>query len=294
MNLAEIKQFVQENGGRAAPTSLINLAARELWYGSTQPDITETCFIQATDTSRIALPWFVHNIIAANYAEGIPIELNTPLPQFNPGDFMRVPFQWRIIGYSPLQTDIRAGGKLTFRKTNPKHTGKLRITITGQNEFATRVVEPLDCVSQDTVTNEVYHQLQAIERSETGGCDIQVLDVTGLEVAFLPVHLLTARRQLIEISNCCNTTGCKTFKIAYKPVLPPLVHDSDTFPAEIFSDAVAWMALSIDAMHAKPENAGVYASKAAGLYGAFVNEQLNGRRLKVRTTRDTYTFPCRL
>ena len=293
MTLKELKRIVQSAVSIADNELLlikINAAAREIWNSIDLPGFLEEDYFEVPDVGYITLPYRVYSIRGVKICDySLATELHGPVPAYGDSFYMAYNLRWRILKTTPLEESISEATTLKFTAYLPE-AADVDIYMSGPTDTAARINEKVTLKAGNTSVTSVnrFTDLYLLEKSARTASDIIVTDGADKRVAYMPSHILEARNTLIEVGN---TTPGVCVAVLYKPYLPPLIDDLDTFP-EPYGHALAIKVLEWLKIDSKDEldHAGALAVKSSSLVERISADSETGLIKPVRNKRNSAFF----
>src|SRR5207248_553548 len=118
----------------------------------------------------------------------------------------------------------------------------LTITFVGVTDNSNRAVDNIvmDAVSKSW--NKSFLDLKAIKKNKITDYNVTITDADGNEMATLFADQLESRYIIVDVSKypnlrCCSD-GTFIMEVLYKPRLPRMENDEDSFPVDGFDDVI--------------------------------------------------------
>ena len=204
------------------------------------------------------------------------------------------PWRWRQVKRTPLIRNLEDASQLTIRRRLPTSTEEVIISLGGPSDVAESAQESILFLAGESEKKTVnqYEDLTHLVKDVVTECDFDVYDSAGNLVATIPNNYLEVFNTIIQVTNTCNvaavTNSCVL--VIYKPVLPPLLRETDMLPEwmdqAVYFNFRAWLDL-----HSKDmlERGAIYAQKAASLWDRTAMALERGQQRPFNTRRNPYT-----
>lgn len=299
MTLIELVTAVQALSGLSEEErvkSAVRLAAKEVWNTTDIPGTAQEIRIRADEQMFATLPYNVYQIRGVrNPVDKQQRELNTIHPQYHDSSWFQSYWTWRLIRRVPLQRAITNASTLVFRLKRTQ-TVPVNIIITGQVDYASKVVEPVTIAAgaRQVETVERFVDIpMAIVKDHPTVSDMEILDADGRVLGVFPNHLRESQYQLVQFHdrNTVRHTYDGVFDVLFKPHMPNLEEHGDVFPAP-FDQTVVYKALEQLKLGSESELAtgiaDAYNTKAAQVQGQFERDALQGKTLRPNYKRNPF------
>jgi hypothetical protein len=251
MNLAYILRRVESSAGISSPelnpeqrdwlVDIINEAAEEIYQEKDLPLAPKEVDVRITSDYRIALPPFVGELRALRtkrYNDKWTLaDIRT---RYNTVDW---PEKWnkvRYISIDPIATEITntAPGTIEVAEAD----ADLVISITGETDDSNNACDTItmDAVSKSWTSN--FNVIKSITKNIITRQNVVISDADDQEIAVIYADQREARYAIVDISaypaiqECAD--GTFVMEVLYKPRLPYLYYDEDTFPIPDFANTV--------------------------------------------------------
>lgn len=274
----------------------IQIAANEIWETVDLPGCLMEDYYIIGENNYVTLPYHVGKVRAVKPCNhDYNTTLNSMVPAFYDSGYRISPWRARILRTTPLVRDIGEASTLLV-KMKQVSTGTVLISFAGPTDLAARGSETigLDSGDQEVETMNRYTDLNLLIKDVKTPVDLEVFNAADELVATLPNNLLEARNTLIQIwDNGETQLGDYSVAVLYKPTLPPLIDDLDSFP-DPYAHALELKILEYFMMESpeKLEQASAFALKSDNLVGRFsadaqkgLTKPLNIKRSRFNQTR---------
>lgn len=251
MSLGYILKRVEADAGISSPdlnpeqrdwlVDIVNEAAGEIYDEEDLPLALQECYIKPTSGTRISLPPFVGEIRAIRSKRYNDLwKLSDIRARYNSTDW---PEKWnkgRVIGILPIAVEVtnEAPGSVNVAAADPT----LVVTLTGQTDVSNNDVDSITCTDLKVDGQKSFTSFRAISKNKIIHQDVIIKDADGQEIAIIYADQKESRYLLMDISKHPNISDCAdgTFvmEVLFKPRLPQLYFDEDTFPVPDFDDVV--------------------------------------------------------
>lgn len=274
----------------------IQIAANEIWETVDLPGCLMEDYYVIGENNYITLPYHVGKIRGVKpLRHDFNTTLNSMVPAYFDNGYRISPWRARILRTTPLVRDIGEASTLVIKARKPV-SGTVLISIAGPTDLAARGSETLgiDPGDSEVETDNRYTDLNLLVKDVKTATDLDVYNAAGEIVALLPNNLLEARNTLIQIwDNGETQLGNYSVAVLYKPTLPPLVDDLDSFP-DPYAHALELKIIEYFMIESadKLEQASVFAIKSDNLIGRFsadaergLTQPFNIKRSRFNNTR---------
>lgn len=288
MSLEYILRRVESKSGLSASNSaqrarlldVINEAARELYKSRDLPNCLQECYVRVTADSEIALPQFVDEIRAIRSTEWNDIwTLRDMRPRYNSVDWPNKWRSWRIKGYSPIAVTHTnaAPGTIEIEQANSECV----VSLVGETESSNKIAEEvtLSATTQPWTIN--FTGFKTIKKNIVTDHDVTIKDADGTELAILYSDQLESKYLIVDVSAYPDLQTCQdgssVMEVLFKPKLPRLENDTDSFPVFGFDDVLVLktMQLLMEDEEGKEQKAILAFNKAEHLINR-ITEDKNG------------------
>lgn len=256
MNLGQILSEVARKTGadldNAAERTIllddVNKAAREIYRSRDLPMTLQEVYIRATADRELALPPFVDKIRAirpgcTDYCT-TKWELHTMYPRYNKAEWSNQWKNWRVKGTAPVGIEWlnTAPGTITY----PVVDADLEITFVGETENSNRAIDTVSMTATSMTWTKTFLSLKKIMKNKITDYNVVISDADGNECAIIYADQLESHYQLVDVSEypsagwgcCACADGTAIMEVLYKPLLPLMYNDADTFPIIGYDDAL--------------------------------------------------------
>lgn len=240
-DLLEQVATVTSVSDRDTLVEIVNRAASEIWESTDLPGSLYECYFNLEEGDKyITLPHYVHAIRGVKpCGDYDAAELNTPTPAFNDGAYTHSRWRWRILRITPLLENIEEATTLKIRAVVPVED-EVILSLAGPTDIAERGNESIlfSIGDQEKFTVGRYKSLDLLVKDIKTPMNFLIYDGSDKLVAEIANNMLEAKNTLIQVYDNCSSaliTGCCA--VLYKPTLPPLIEDLDTFP-EAYGNAL--------------------------------------------------------
>lgn len=225
---------------RAYLLSKVNEAAREVYRRRDLPIALKEVYIRATANRELALPPFVGELRAVragcnSYCTN-RWQLTSLYPRYNKEPWAEAWNRWRDKGVSPvaIEWENTAPGTITY----PVEDEDLTITIVGETTNSNRAVDNIVVSATSVNWSKTFLNITRIAKNKITDYNVVLSDADGNECAIIYADQLEASYKLVDVSEYPSTgmgeatcpDGTQIMELLYKPILPILSADTDTFP----------------------------------------------------------------
>lgn len=264
MPLSYILRRVEAEQGFSAPDlnpeareyllDIINEAARQIYTKTDLPISLEECYMRTTSNAELALPPFVGELRAIRSCEwNDNWTIHDLRPRYNSAEWPNIWKTWREKKPSPLKIDSDNLANLTIQI--PEADDSVIISIVGESLDSNNVRESITLDATVKTGTKNYTSIKAIRKNKVTDYNITILDGDDEEISVIYADQLEARYKIVDVSEYPNLQTCSdgTFamEILYKPRLPRLVDDQDSFPVDGWDDVI--VAKTIELLEAGKE-----------------------------------------
>lgn len=233
---------------RANLVDEVNKAAREIYKSKDLPVVLKEVYVRSTANKELALPPFVGELRAIRsgckdycYDKWV---LHTMYPRYTKVEWVNQWKNWRKKGESPvgIEWTETAPGTITY----PVVDEELVITIVGETSNSNRATDniTIDAVSKNWT--KTFLNITRIAKNKITDYDVVLTDAAGNECAIIYADQLESRYQLVDVSEypssgwgcCACDDGTAIMEVLYKPILPYMYLDTDTFPVSGYDDVI--------------------------------------------------------
>lgn len=226
---------------KARLVDIINQAATEVYETKDLPVVLKELYLRANSNKELALPPFVGKLRAIrSTCRNDAWELHDIRPRYQAEDWKNEWKNWRIKGYSPFQTEITnsAPGTITY----PEADDDLIITLVGETTNSNRTVEKITIDETSKTWTNSFIDLIAIRKNKVTDFNVTITDADGNEMATIYADQLESRYVIVDVSlypdlHCCSD-GSYIMEVLYKPKLPRMERDDDSFPVDGYDDVI--------------------------------------------------------
>ena len=232
---------------RAWLVDKINEAARELYERKDLPVALQECFVALDNEKRVSLPPFVGELRAVRSAcDGVwhkqKWSIKDTRPAYVATEWQNAWSSFRIIGYSPIAADTSnaAPGLIYY----PHADESVIVSIVGETDESNRSVDSIPLIAQQNVWEKQFNQITAIRKNKITDYNVVIYGPDNNELAIIYADQFESRYMVVDISQfpeaCCCVCPDGTFivQVLYKPRLPRMENDNDSFPVDGFDDAI--------------------------------------------------------
>lgn len=226
---------------KARLLDIINQAATEVYETKDLPISLKELYLRANSNKELALPSFIGELRAIRSTlRDDAWELHDIRPRYQAQDWNNEWKNWRIKGYSPYQTEITnsAPGVITY----PEIDTELKVSIVGETANSNRAIDviTMDATSKNWI--KTFTEFTAIRKNKITDFNVTLTDADGNELAVIFADQLESRYIIVDISKYPNLKRCSDgnyiMEVLYKPRLPRLEKDEDSFPVDGFDDVI--------------------------------------------------------
>lgn len=237
MLLSEITAYVadrtgeKDGNGSVAIKRDVNNALKHLWY--TQ-DIEGTLLeidVLPDQQRIVTLPWYVFQIKGVKRIVGEAQRLVTPRSAYMDFHYSQSPFEWRVIGRSPLFKSFANPGPITLKLRKPADEA-FTVTVRGSDDFGVDSTEdiPFSSGEHEHTTTGSYVSLSALSKSGPTVTDVEVRDITRDVISIIPsgqTEIWCMQCQIFDRNVIAQTYPCNGFTVLFKPWPPYLSNPND-------------------------------------------------------------------
>lgn len=214
----------------------LNEAAQELYTQSDMAGCLEEQYFKVNSNQTISLPEYVGQLRAMREAySAIAVKLSQMRPRYNQYNWESTWRDWRIIAKKALQQSLHNQAALTL-KVAAIENPPIVITISGPTENAANTVETVTMDSLQKNTTNNFLDVVGLQKDRVNTVDVQVLDIDGNQISFIPNNKLQALFQIVDISTAPWYPALQNpllgwVEVLYKKALPWFSDDGQEFPA---------------------------------------------------------------
>lgn len=226
----------------------VNEAAREIYRKKDLPVSLKEVYIRATPNREMALPPFIGELRAlrkgCNDAQYCTErwDLHSQYPRYNKSPWQHLWNNWRDKGNTPIAIEWlnTAPGTISY----PEVDNDLTITIVGETSNSNRATDNIVVSATTKAWNKTFLNITRIAKNKITDYNVVLLDADGNECAIIYADQLEASYKLVDVSaypewgNCTCSDGTAIMELLYKPVLPIMSLDTDTFPIQGYDDLI--------------------------------------------------------
>jgi hypothetical protein len=251
MPLEYILRRVEAEQGFSAPDlnpetreyllDIINEAARQIYTKTDLPISLEECYIRTTTEAEMALPYFVGELRAVRSCEwNDNWTINDLRPRYSQAEWPTIWKSWREKKPSPLKVDSDNLANLTLEI--PTADATVEVTIVGESLDSNNVRETITMDATSKTGTKNYTSIKAIRKNKVTDYNITITDGDGTEISVLYADQLEARYKIVDVSEYPNLEACSdgtyAMELLFKPRLPRMVDDQDSFPVDGWDDVI--------------------------------------------------------
>jgi hypothetical protein len=234
-------------------TNKINEAARAVYRKQDIPFQLKECFVRVTANYEMSLPPFVGELRAIR--SGCQDwctekwQLHTMFPKYNRQEWEHMWKGWRVKGTSPVAADFDNIAPVEIEVTTDIlgfSDPDLVITIVGENSQSNNINESVTMTSRVMSATKSIQNFRRIYKNKKTDYNIIIKDSDGNEISMIYADQLDARFMIVDISKypknlvgCCSCPdGSFIMEVLFKPILPDMTLDSDSFPVDGYDEII--------------------------------------------------------
>lgn len=277
---------------RAVAIQFINEACAELWTATDLAGCLRECVLQVNGNYEIALPAFIGKVRAVReFDSKYPWTIQDVRPRYHTYSWVHEWTGWRDKGKRALCKDITSITPLHF-SVNTVEVPAISVYIVGKTADANSVAEELELSATTNETANQFEEIESITKLEKNTQDVTITDDDGNVLAVLYNNMLTTAYTVLDISDFPFTIPPQTaeslcMEVLFKPVLPRLYYDSDTFPVEGYDNIIVGKAMQLyyEEMPGSEERAQIWGQKAESIAARVHKDTLGGKTMRFEFQR---------
>lgn len=245
---AEMGYNLNDSSDRAYLVDKTNEAARAIYRRQDIPISLKECFVRVTPDNEMSLPPFIGEPRAIRpgckdycFTHWV---LHSMWGKYTKQQWAIQWKNWRVKGTSCLAIDIinTAPGTIEIATADPT----LVITLVGENDDSNNVVESITMDATSKTWTKQFVTFKRIYKNKVSDFNIIIKDIAGNEISMIYADQIEARYSIIDVSeypkNLCGDCTCPDgsfiMEVLYKPILPVMSLDSDSFPVADYDDVI--------------------------------------------------------
>ncbi len=277
---------------RQVAVEFINEACSELWTSTDLAGCLRECIVQVNGNYEIALPAFVGKVRAIReFDSKYPWTIQDLRPRYHMYSWVHEWTGWRDKGKRALCKDITEITPLHLA-VNSVESPALTIYAVGKTADAASVAEEIELTSITTSSVNQFEDIESITKLEKNTQDVTITDDSGNVLAILYNNMLTTAYTVLDIADFPFTIPPQTaeslcMEVLFKPVLPRLFYDSDTFPVEGYDDVIVGKAMQLyyEEMPGAEERAQIWGQKAESIASRIHKDTIGGKTMRFEFQR---------
>lgn len=278
---------------RSSLVQTINNAAQELWNTIDFPGVLKEEVFTLTADHYITLPYYVQQVRGIKGSSNEIVELNDKSASYQENSLYNNHYRYTIIKQTPLKAAIHNATTLKVVIAKAE-TFDVTVTFQGKNELSDCVTESLVFKPGETekYTVNPFEDIFLATKDVTTNYNIKVYDGDGREIIFFPNHLREARNTMIQIASTeyFQYPIGTYIKVLYKPYLPWMENDYDSFPDKLSMSLLAKIR-ELVALESKDDldRASIFSTKAATLFQQAADDQERGQTRRIHHSVNPFT-----
>lgn len=226
----------------------INIAANRLYRNKDLPFQLSEIFVRITNEQTLILPGFVGEVRAMRSQRWDDLwTLNDIRPRYSQKDW---PNKWnkvRIVGEVPIAVELTNSGVFSYEY--PVADNTIIVTTVGETALSNREIDNITLAATTNVGLRSFTQVNFLRKNKPTNYNVTVKDITGAIIAHIYADQLDAKYFVFDISayprisDC--TDGSFVMEVLYKPMLPRLENDEDSFPLLGYDDVLVKMTMQV-------------------------------------------------
>jgi hypothetical protein len=251
MSLAYILRKVESSAGigsaeensaqRLWLLDIINEAADEIYQEKDLPLALKETYVRITNGNRVALPPYIGEVRAMRSTRwDNKWRLSDIRARYHNKDWPEMWDKFRMVSIDPIATEITNTAPGTIEVAEADAT--LIVSVRGETDDSNNMADTVTMDETEKEWTSSFNNIKSITKNLITRQNVVVSDADGTEIAILYADQYESRYMVADVSDYPGIQDCDdgTFamEVLYKPRLPYLYFDDDTFPIPDFDDIV--------------------------------------------------------